>query len=307
MSRMGEGRISGRARRCGVAGLFLLVLLPLAGETLRLATYNVENYGPTDRMIDGAFRSNYPKPEREKEALRAVIRAIDADILLLQEMGSEPYLEELARDLKRVGLDYPFRAVLDGPDPERHLAVLSRRPWRSLVRHAELDFSYLGETAVVSRGLLELRLETERGELAIFVVHLKSRLSDRSDDPISAVRREGESRAVRAVVAEEAGATADLFVVAGDFNDPPESAALALWQGLTRPVAARDAAGGDWTYHYDRGQTDWAFDQFLVSPALADAVAGGSAGIWDDPLAAQASDHRPVVLELELEPDRGTE
>ena len=300
---MGEGRILGRARRGGIASLFLLALVPLAGESLRLATYNVENYGPTDRMIDGGFRSDYPKPEREKEALRAVIRAIDADILLLQEMGSEPYLEELARDLARAGLKYPFRAVLNGPDPERHLAVLSRRPWRSLVRHEELDFPYLGETAVVSRGLLELRLETEGGDLAIFEVHLKSRLSDRSDDPLSAVRREGESRAVREVVANEVGPTAGLFLIAGDFNAPPESDALGLWQGLVLPVSARDAEGGEWTYHYDRGQSDWAFDHFLVSPALADAVVGASARIWDDPLAAQASDHRPVVLELDLQPN----
>src|SRR5687768_6399778 len=85
-----------------VKNSFFLLLLVVAvrGETLTIATYNLENYGPANRMTDAGYRKDYPKPEAEKQALRKVIRAIDADVIMLQEMGGAPYLEELRRDLK---------------------------------------------------------------------------------------------------------------------------------------------------------------------------------------------------------------
>ena len=79
---------------------FLLGLMAARAETLTVATYNIENYGPANRMTEAGFRKDYPKPEAEKRALRAVIRALHADVLVLQEMGGQPYLDELRRDLK---------------------------------------------------------------------------------------------------------------------------------------------------------------------------------------------------------------
>src|SRR4051812_10019055 len=84
-----------------VAKLFWLLAVTLLAraETLTIATYNVENYGPANRMTEGGYRKDYPKPEAEKAALRSVIRALSADILVMQEMGDQPYLDELRRDL----------------------------------------------------------------------------------------------------------------------------------------------------------------------------------------------------------------
>ena len=56
-------------------------------ETLTVATYNVENYVAADRMTETGYRKDYPKPELEKRALRRVIRALAADVVVLQEMG----------------------------------------------------------------------------------------------------------------------------------------------------------------------------------------------------------------------------
>src|SRR5215217_132853 len=102
----------------------LLSIAALRGETLTVATYNVENYGPADRMTEMGFRKAYPKPEREKEALRAVIRGVNADVLILQEMGDQRHLDELRRDLKTEGLDYPHSALAIAADPDRHVAIL---------------------------------------------------------------------------------------------------------------------------------------------------------------------------------------
>src|SRR5687768_9345436 len=114
------------------------------GETLTIATYNVENYGPADRMTEAGFRKDYPKPEPEKRALRTVIKGVAADVLVLQEMGHRQHLEELRRDLKADGVDYPFAELASAADEDRHMAILSKRPMSSVTTHTDLQFAYLG-------------------------------------------------------------------------------------------------------------------------------------------------------------------
>lgn len=287
-------------------GLVAFASAVLRGETLTIATYNVENYGSVGRVTSAGYRADYPKPEKEKAALRGVIRALGADVLVMQEMGDAPYLAELALDLRAEGLDYPHQALLDGPDGERHVAVLSRRPLKRVVPHANLTFAYLGATESVKRGLLEVVVEAGGGELTVFAVHLKSRLTERADDPQSEGRRAAESGAVRDRVLQRFPSPATArFVIAGDFNDGPASRTMErmLARGAT-PVAAlvpaTDSRGETWTYHYAREESYSRFDHLLVSPALQGAIAGGRARIFDGPGVADGSDHRPVVMTLEL-------
>ena len=56
-------------------------------DALRLATYNLKNYLSKDRLIEGFWRQQYPKPEHEKSLLRAIIKEVSADIIALQELG----------------------------------------------------------------------------------------------------------------------------------------------------------------------------------------------------------------------------
>src|SRR5437763_6437884 len=96
-----------RFRRLAWISLAAALVLAAAvrAETLTVATYNIENYGPADRMTDTGFRKDYPKPEAEKRALRMVLCGLNADVVALQEMGGPAYLEELRRDLKVEGID----------------------------------------------------------------------------------------------------------------------------------------------------------------------------------------------------------
>ena len=55
-----------------VACGFALLLLESRAETLTVATYNIENYGPANRVTEAGYRKDYPKPEPEKRALRGV-------------------------------------------------------------------------------------------------------------------------------------------------------------------------------------------------------------------------------------------
>ena len=59
----------------------------VVSAAVTVATYNVENYTIADRMVEGVYRQAYPKPEKEKAALRHVISDIAPDILALCEMG----------------------------------------------------------------------------------------------------------------------------------------------------------------------------------------------------------------------------
>lgn len=278
----------------------------LGAEQLKVATYNLENYGPANRMIEAGYRQDYPKPEKEKRALRAVIRGLNADVLVVQEMGPQPYLDELRRDLKTEGFDYPYAALASASDADRHLAILARRPLTAVTTHTDLSFNYLGGREPVKRGLLEATVSTASGAVTIFGVHLKSRFTERADDPLSSIRRAGEATAIRDRILQRFPASAEArVVVLGDCNDGRTSKALAFLQkrGRTEIVAllgGGDSRGEVWTHFYRKEETYSRVDHVLVSGALRDRVERGGSRVYDDEGVAEASDHRPVYVVLEL-------
>ncbi|HVS53840.1 MAG TPA: endonuclease/exonuclease/phosphatase family protein [Opitutaceae bacterium] len=279
-------------------------------ETLTIATYNIENYGPADRVTEAGFRADYPKPEAEKAALRRVIRGLNADVLVLQEMGDQPYLDELRHDLKAEGLDYLHSAVASAADADRHLAVLSKRPLKGVTTHTDLTFAYFGAKEDVKRGLLEATIATSGGDVTLFVVHLKSRFTDRPDDPSSEIRRAGEATAIRdAVLKRFPDPSAARFVILGDCNDTKTSRALAHLQtrGKTQVailLGGTDSHGEVWSHFYRREDTYSRVDHILVSPALLPAVAGNIAHIYDGDGVRDASDHRPLAITLTFPPKK---
>lgn len=285
--------------------MFLLfIAISLRAETLTVATYNVENYGPANRMTEAGYRKDYPKPEPEKRALRAVIRGVNADVLVLQEMGAQAYLDELRRDLKAEGLDYPHAALATAADADRHLAVLSKRPLKSVVTHTDLQFTYFGGKETVKRGLLEATVSTESGDVTIFALHLKSRFTERPDDPQSAVRRAGEATAIRdRVLTRFPNPTTARFIVLVDCNDSRSSKASTFLQKrgktvISTIVPATDSRGELWSHAYRREESYSRVDQLFVSPGLKAAVNGGVGRIYDGDGVREASDHRPVLITL---------
>jgi endonuclease/exonuclease/phosphatase family metal-dependent hydrolase len=273
---------------------------------LTIATYNVENYLLADRLADGVYREAYPKPESERTALRQVVAGLAPDILAVQEMGGAPYLEEFQRELSQAGQDYPFAALLEGPDPDRHVAVLAKVPFQAVRRHDQLPTAYLGRQDRVKRGVLEVVIASPAGDFSLFVVHLKSRHTERADDPESAQQRQAEAVAVRdLVLARYPDPAKGRYIICGDWNDSPGSRAVrALARrgdtSLGEILAAADSRGDTWTHYYRREDAYSRMDYVLVSPALRALVAGGRAVIADGPGVRDASDHRPVGVELAL-------
>ena len=288
-----------------VVGATLAARLSAAAHGLTLATYNLENYTLADRLVEDVYRKDYPKPEAEKTALRQVLRQLDADVLALQEVGGEPFLTELRRDLRSEGLDYPYASVLNGADPDRKIAVLSKQPFTRVTHHTDLTFKYFGAAAPVKRGLLEVHLNSAGGDVAVFVAHLKSRFTERAADPSSALQRTGEAVAIRdRVLTLFPRPDSAAFIILGDFNDSrtsrPTKALLTRGQTtIAEWLPAADGRGHVWSHFYRREDSYSRVDHILVSPGLRPRVRTGAGRIHDSPEVGLASDHRPLVVVID--------
>lgn len=293
-----------------LAILLALAAAALAPAALTVAAYNIENYTLADRMVDGVYRAAYPKPEKEKVALRQVIAGISPDILALEEMGPQAYLDDFQRELKQAGQDFPHTVLLEAADTDRHVAVLSKVPFKEVRRHTRVPISYFGQPDVVKRGVLEVVFATVAGDFSVFIVHFKSKHTERKDDPGSALQRALEAEAVRdLVLARYPDPAKAKFIVCGDWNDTRNSRPVQAMQkrgdtAIGEILPASDSRGEGWTHFFRRDVTYSHIDYLMVSPALKPFVADGRAKIWDGPGTTEASDHRAVYLQLKFEPVR---
>jgi hypothetical protein len=280
---------------------------PVHAESIRIATYNLNNYLVGNRYVDAIWRPSYPKPEANKIVIREVIKQSLPDVLAVQEVGRLPFLLELKADLAQEGLHYPYVIHMQGSDTVRHLAVLSMLPPCEVIKHQDLQFKYQGRGEFVKRGMLEVSFERPNGRLfKLFVVHLKSAWSDLKEDPNSQKRRTKEAEACRDRIIER---TYDLgvrdFLIAGDFNDHPQSAPLRRFYrrgglNIGRLVPAYDSRGEQWTYFYQKHLVYSLVDGFIVSESLTPQIVAGAGCIVDTPNVLVGSDHRMVFLDLTM-------
>src|SRR3989442_289512 len=113
-------------------------LRPLAADSFRVATYNVENY------LDQPAGSRPVKTPPARLRIRESLRALNADVVALQEMGTTNALLELRASLRAEGLEYPFWEHLTGSDTNIHLALLSRFPVVGRRPHTNDSFLLFG-------------------------------------------------------------------------------------------------------------------------------------------------------------------
>lgn len=288
--------------------LFLATAGPLrAGETLRLASYNVRNYLSMDRQIEGRFRLDYPKREQEKAVVRESIRRVSPDVLAVQEVGSLAYLEELRKDLEREGEVYEGIAVLEANDPTRKVGAL----WRggleiTVVEHRDLEFSLFEEDYDVKRGMLELEIRSgEADAFSVFVLHLKSKYTDDARDFQSVERRTREAQAARDRILERYPDPAvGRFAVVGDLNDGPDSSAVRRFfekgeMKLTEAVDCWDDNGEEWTHYFRKGAEYARIDYILLSPGLSRGKQYRGSILTDREF-YKGSDHRLIWVDLSL-------
>jgi endonuclease/exonuclease/phosphatase family metal-dependent hydrolase len=208
-------------------------------------------------------------------AVEAVI-AYEPDVMLVQEYGA-PY--RLRAFGKAMGMDW---ASSYAPFNRLRNAVLFRPPWR-LVRSDPHRFSKT--RGQYRRGFVLAKLERKRADVTAVSVHLG----------LSARERPHHAEELLAALRDVEGAV----VLGGDLNEEPDGEAVTALTAELR--SGRSIAGG--------GHPTFPADGPTV--AIDDILVAGGAGIasfrvGETEAARTASDHRPVVADLELLPRPGS-
>jgi endonuclease/exonuclease/phosphatase family metal-dependent hydrolase len=196
----------------------LFCSVSFAAETFRVATYNVENY------LDQPTESRkFVKSARAKAMVCESIRALNPDVIALEEMGSTNALMELRRSLKADGLDFPYWEHVQGWDTNIHVAVLSKLPIATRHPHTNDSFLLDGRRFSVSRGFAEVDIQAATNfTVTLIAAHLKSRRPVPEAD--EAQLRLEEAKVLRGIVDEHFKADANAkLIVLGDFNNVKSS------------------------------------------------------------------------------------
>ena len=302
--------------RCLAIAAILLAGWNAFAGTFRVATYNLENY------LDQATATRpHVKSDAAKAKIRESIRALNPDVLALEEMGGTNALLELRAALKAGGQDFPFWEHVQSFDTNIHVAVLSKFPIVARRPHTNESFLLDGRKFQVKRGFAEVDIAaTANFTFTLITAHLKSHLPTPEAD--EAEERLGEAKVLRGIIDARLMQDSNAkLVVLGDFNDEKDSAVLKqiIGHGKAKLFDPRPAErNGDnspveppyfeprnvaWTYFYGKSDTYSRIDYVLLSPALKKFWRAEETFIPSIPNWGVGSDHRPIVAGFTL-PDK---
>lgn len=292
-----------------------------AGE-IRIATYNVENlFDDKDdpNLKDRYEDKNMTKPKATCEAAAKAIRAVNPDILALQEIESKEALLWF-RDTWLKDMGYQYVSSIDAGD-ERGIeqGVLSRFPITSETNWPKADLGaqgpagspLAGQTLQFHRSPLKVEVQvpaTAAGgkpyDLTLFVVHQKSGKD-------WGWFREIESKKIVSLVRDVTLAKPSAnIVVLGDFNaiSNDESFKTYLAGGLMNVYQGKDLGRNPDFITHASGR---CIDHILVSRSMAQEINPQTLFVLGTPILPEgtdfrlakelpgyASDHFPVVLDI---------
>jgi len=261
---------------------------------LTVATYNsalmfdhVDDPGESDNNFEA-------KPEAAMAAFAKTIRAIDADVVGLQEVEHTRVLEAFNKQhLEGAG----YTVWTDAPTDSFNVALLSRLPIKRVKRlgdpadGVESSFRYLRHRMVYFEAELP-----DGSPLHIVVVHLKAQQDERSRQ-----MRLDMADALLAWLREDLKLSpqSDPIVIMGDFNDTPESATL------RRFLQAQEGGFADYTglergKHFTmssaepKGQIDFILGSTPITRRYVPRSARVPAAVDLNTLRA-GSDHLPLI------------
>ena len=272
---------------------------PLFAGDVVFAGYNIENYAP----IPSEPESKGRKSEEAATSVVKVVGEIRPDILGLSEMGSELQFADFKRRLGDVGLVYDEKEWVDGPDSDRHLALLSRLPIVSRQSLPDVSYDADGKREKVRRGFLDVTIQvTERQSLRVVGAHLKSKLANRHEE---ALMRRLEAHLLRHHIESILQSDPEVkLLVFGDFNDTKNQPAVQQVSGrpgaadFLNPLALEDSVGDRWTHYWKVDDTYQRIDYIFVNRNLSPAVKRDKSYVYRSPFWNLASDHRPLVAVL---------
>lgn len=261
---------------CALAAIFLQGPSPAVAQVendpdvVRILAYNIKHGLGMDGKID-------------LERVASVIRSVQPDVVTLQEIDSvtaRTGLEDQATRLGELtGMQAMFGGFMDYRGGRYGMAVLSRYPVVEWENHRLPD-------GAEPRSALAARVELlkpgygQGPQVVVVGVHLYANAEERLAQA---------ARLVQLFADEEAP-----VILAGDFNSIPESKVMRLLEdagGWQRPAKEGQA------FTFPSEAPDREIDFILFRPGSRFAVREHR--VIPEKL---ASDHRPVLLELELLP-----
>lgn len=302
-------------------------------DTVRVATWNVEHFVDAfdDPYVDHP-RENDPDPAIADRVDRFVtaIQTMNADVVVLQEVESEAYVQRLA-EARFPEMNYRFFASTESPTWYMNVVVMSRFPLGVLHGFSDVVTPIVGQRtddgARDAQSLTNHRLFMvdvrvrpatswtvigahlkagpgarnagwRIGQIRFLHEHLADRLARRSTGP------SGDRSRMPMLVAGDLNATADSPEIRLLLNDPARPAPDSLLDG-TSAWAARfvDPLAGRDTPTHPSDAPERQLDYLLPNDALSARLVDGSASVVR-PLGAEGqrrtSDHLPVVATFRL-------
>ncbi len=249
-------------------------------------------------------------------AVAEVVAGVNADLIVLTEVGDQRDVDELNAAISARGVSYPHTAVCACTDTftQQHVAVLSKIPFTGVLsaipgregffREADDDDSH-DETGI-SKGII-VKFDFGGRSFSLYGLHLASEAGSADAD----AQRVAQASIIRRVTLPAIIAGDQFVIIAGDLNDGRGQPALRRIQGYDdiwpdlietgNPDFFDNAdLGTRWTYQYQG--TPNQIDHILLSPSIRDITALGNGirpRVPEQPNPA-ASDHRPFVLTLDL-------
>lgn len=268
------------------------------------------------RMFKGKLI--YAKNPKAQKILAERIKALDVDVLCVQEVENLEALEDFIRffDLKKTGFEH--LSLVEGNDKRFiDVGVISKLPLGAVTSWRHRAHPDRPTETVFSRDLLQVEILDENdGEpiLTVYVNHLKSQVADNEQEKKeNDERRQRQAESIASILAEDPPGTP--YLVVGDMNDTPDAPTLSALSGevkLFDALAKAEEIGGPypdddptpppdspWTHRYrGKGKTRYdLYDQIWASPDLQGKVA--KAWILRRTLrGGNASDHDPAAVEL---------
>lgn len=268
----------------------------------------------------------------ETDALRQVLTALDADVIMIDELPSPVTDASLAAFADSLP-GGPYRSVLGvGGGNYQRAAILARAP---VHRQAAFDALRYPDAATrpwldgagdlrralannLALGIPVAGADVSLGERSILIVGMDLQCCGNQPGAWEEERRLVETREIRTAI-DSIWQGQAAAIVSGDFNNVQGMAPLDVLAGKDRAPAARQLVRAE-AVRPD-GKTDWtwdgrgtefpsrAMDHVMYSPALEvlnatvfdteslDAPTRESLGV-DADLSRRCSDHRPIVVDF---------
>jgi len=285
-------------------------------DTVKVLSWNVEHFvDDFDNPYIQNRRENEPSEELKKRRtlLAEAIKRADADIVILQEIESQSFVQQFAETyLSEMG--YQAFVAAESPDWYMNVVAMSRIPLGMTYSYANAHTSYQEESDDDSTKMEEKIqnftnnrmwsvdvLVNPEYSFTLTAVHLKAGRGERN-----ASWRTGQMSLLRSFLAQMLQINPQRnFLIAGDFNATPESEEIQYLLGNESDrLSFIDPLAGTNIHSHPSDSTFWRIDHILPDKNMFPEVVNGQTQVIK-PMAgdtmAQISDHLPLMVKIVAE------